>query len=132
MAEGHALRYEDALKLRRSGFLPWEIKKFDEAKAPDGSPQQLNVNTKTWQAAMESRRRWVGDKMRRGWTPKRIAVSIIGYYVMHKGASPFDFIKVVYKPPKGLTDYQQAAKARAQRRVSKWDAAHRGGARRKR
>ena len=121
------LSIEDARTLRRSGFIAWEVKKYDEAVAPDGTPQVINLQTKTWQAAIASRRAWVSDKIRRGWPKAQIAGAIMGYYIMKKERNPFDFIKIEYKPPKKLTDYQEATKKRVEQRVKDWDYSHRGG-----
>ena len=121
------LSFDDARILRRSGFHPWEIKKYDEAVAPDGTPQVINLQTKTWQAAIASRRAWVQDKLRRGWSRPQIAGAIMGYYIMKRERSPFDFIKIEYKPPKQLTDYQEAVQKRVGKRIEDWDYSHRGG-----
>ena len=121
------LSLDDVRILRRSGFLPWEIRKYNEAVAPDGTPQVINIHSKTWEAAITSRRAWVSDKIRRGWPRAQIAGAIMGYYVMKRERNPFDFIKIEYRPPKRLTDYQETVKKRVGKQIGDWDYSHRGG-----
>ena len=111
------LSEEEALMLRRAGFVRAEIMAFGAAVAPDGTPQRINLNSSTWQAAIASRREWVSKMRRRGWTVQRIAAEINWWYTSKLATSPFAFIQAEYKRPGRIADYQAARQARARQRT---------------
>ena len=106
------LTNDDKTTLRRAGFIPWEIKKYDEAVTPDGKPQHTNLSTATWQAVIQSRHAWMTDKLQKNWSRQQIAGAIMGYYIMQRGRNPYDFLKIEYKPPRKLSDYQEVNQRR--------------------
>lgn len=107
----------EALILRRAGFIRSEIMAYGSALAPDGTPQRINLQSKTWQAAIASRHDWVRKMRRRGWSPQRIAAEINWWYTSKLATSPFAFIQAEYKRPGRITDYDLARQARARKRV---------------
>ena len=115
-----ALNIIDITRLRRVGFIEDEIDYFDRAVDPAGNPQHLDLDSKVWRNAMRSRSAWRREQRRRGVSDDRIVRAIRNYYAMGKGRSPFDFIRQEYRPPRKLTDYEKARKARAKAGVKKW------------
>lgn len=113
------LTNEDKYRLRRVGFLEEEIRAFDEAVDPAGKPQKINLDTGTWRDAMRSRLAWLRNMKRVGIPDDRIAAGIRRYYRMGSGRSPWDFLKIEYRPPRRLTDYQIALKSRQKAQVSR-------------
>lgn len=113
------LRRGQAQRLREAGFLESEIRKISRARAPDGSLQQTDIDGIAWQKTLESRKRWVGQRLDEGWSKEEIRRRILRYYKRKAGRSPFDFLKLEYKPPQKLTDFQYALKLRARARVSR-------------
>lgn len=106
--------------LRQHGFINYEIRQFMEAETPDGETQYVNIDTKPWQAALRSRRTWVLQMRKRSWANERIVRCILDYYVRGTRRSPWDFIKIEYRPPRKLTDYEAKVKSRIQQRIQKW------------
>ena len=112
-----SLSETDAERLRLAGFLQHEIDELSEARTADGKGQPpIHLDSPAWQATMESRRRWLDDKLNRNWTEDDIQREIIGYYEKGSQRSPWDFLKAEYKPPKKI-DYIDARRRRAQTQV---------------
>lgn len=111
------LSNNDRSLLRRAGFIPWEIRKLNEAVYPDGRPQVINLETEAWKAVIHSRYAWITDKLENGWSSKRISGAVMGYYIGKRERTPFDFLKVEYKPPRKLTDYQEAMQTRINKNI---------------
>lgn len=44
---------------------------------------------------------------------------LVDYYRKSKRTSPWDWVKLEYKPPKKLKDFQEAAKKRAEKRIKR-------------
>ena len=122
-----AMDYKKQLALINVGFLNWEVREYATAIAPDGSPQIIDLTSQTWQQAMNSRRNWIRSLDRQfqkvhhrhitQWEINRIVNT---WYSRRQGGepkSPWDFIKKEYRPPKGLTDYQQARQKKAKKRA---------------
>lgn len=109
------LSHDQKLKLQRAGFTPYEIRRIDEAKTPDGKPQKAVLSDGPWQDAMANRFAYVRRLRQKGWKPVEIARAINSYYRKYKKASPFDFLKLEYKPPKKLTDYRSSLTFRKSR-----------------
>ena len=111
---------KNQLRLRRAGFMPWEISEFAEAEARDESPQVIDINSKTWQQAIETRENWIKSlkhysrtKLNRNLTYTDINRLLVNWLNQDKTRTPFDLIKAEYSPKKTLTDYQSARKKRA-------------------
>ncbi len=102
-----------------TGFLPDEIKQFDAAKTPDDKQQDLDFDSAPFQAMIESRRKWILNLKKRGWNNAQIIIQLKRYYALKSGRSPFDFLKLEYRPPKKLTDFVEATKVHIRSRVSR-------------
>lgn len=113
------LSYEDRQILDKSGFIEEEIDAFGDARAPDDTPQVINIQSGTWQDAIRSRLAWWNDKRNMGWPEVKIREALRRYYRQDEERSPWDFIKVEYRPPKRLTDYQDARQKRAKDTIEK-------------
>jgi len=112
------LSFDDTLTLSKAGFLPHEIKVFNELVASDGTPQVIDINSQAWQDMIKSRMAWVGH-MRHvvGWPDNVIEDKINLWYKLKTGRTPLDFLRAEYKPPKRISDYQKARQARAEEKT---------------
>ena len=107
------LSFEDAERLRLAGFIEFELEEFSTATTPSGQPQPaIDLDGEVWQRVLESRRDWTTDKIVRGWTRDEIENVIMEYYLTKEGRSPWDFLKIEYRPPEKL-DYKAAIRRRA-------------------
>ena len=84
------------MRLRRAGFIDYEIAQYNYMVAADGSPQMIDLNTATWQATLKTRRNWVDARRAEKWTDQEIYDAIMGYYKGRSQGTPFDFLKAVY------------------------------------
>lgn len=113
-----SLEKDDALTLRRAGFIEYEVLQFNQAVAPDGTPQVINIRSATWSAAIASRRQFVQRQRIRGWSPLQIGQQILSWYKRGLIESPFDFVKKEYKPPRLVSDFQEARRQRVKKQVA--------------
>lgn len=65
---------------------------------------------------MKSRSDWIKDKIERGWEDDEITEELRNYYRRGEKRSPFDFLRIEYKPPTKV-DYREAVRRRAEARV---------------
>ena len=94
------LTYEQSEQLKAAGFTDWEIGQFSEGRTPDGTSQpQIDLNGDTWKNAMETRRSWTEQLIKKGWTQQEITKNIYDQYNRDPKSSPWDFLKTEYKPP---------------------------------
>lgn len=101
---------EDERRLKDAGFLNFEIEQFAAAKSPSGKDQPfVSLDTPVWRRVMDSRRAWIQDKIEQNWTDSEIENELMGYYQRDKSRSPWDFIRVEYKPPTRV-DYKSAVR----------------------
>lgn len=84
----HALTRDQRIIMKQKGFLPREIKDFDEVKATD-------FHSVYFQRMVRSRAKWVEAMRLNKWTDKEIA-SRIGRFLNRKGRSPWDFFRMEY------------------------------------
>ena len=112
--------------LLRDGFLQSEVTEFAEAVAPDGSPQHINIESKTWLQARENRRNWIKmlqkhcvEKLGRRLSQTDINKLVVDWRAQDSSRTPWDLIKASYRPPKMLGDYAEAKQRRAQNKTSK-------------
>jgi len=107
------ISFEDGERLRLAGFIPTEIEAFATAVTPEGLPQPaIDLEGDVWQRVMKSRRDWVNDKIERGWEDEEITNAIMDYYRRNEERSPWDFLRVEYRPPEKI-DYKEAIRRRA-------------------
>lgn len=102
----------------KSGFLPSEIMAIDRAKMPDGKQQESIYNSEPFKAMIKSRREYITDRMKEGFTRLHVKDKIKEYYRLKSGRSPFDFLKLEYKPTKRLTDFVEAVKKKVRYKTS--------------
>lgn len=102
----------DAFRLRLAGFTDYEVMEMANAKTADGKDQPpIDINSSTWKSMMESREKWISDKINRGWNDEQIDNEVMDYYRRDERRSPFDFLKLEYRPPKKV-DYWEAIRNR--------------------
>jgi hypothetical protein len=113
--------------LRDDGFLYSEIKALDKAKGGSTGggavkknvvPQHLDFNSKPFLAMRRSRRRYIKDLMKLGWSQQEVSLKIKEYYRLGK-RDIFSFLKIEYSPPHRLSDYQDAVKRKNRSRISR-------------
>ena len=103
-------------QLRDAGFTGFELGIFNENLRQ--APQVFDLNKPFWQARIKKRKEWVAKWIRDGGTKVSFAKMLNSYYRSSKKASPWDFVKLEYKPPKKASSYKQAQKRRIQKRLS--------------
>lgn len=79
-----ALSDYDKRRLRAAGFIKMEIDCFDNAKAVDGSEQDLNTKSENWNSMIESRRKWITMLKSKGWPDAEIYFRIKMLYEGHR------------------------------------------------
>jgi len=104
----------DAERLRAAGFLDQEIYEIASATTPDGQQQPpIDLDSQVWQNVLESRVKWIEQKLADGWNEERIREEIMAYYRRGTSRNPFDFLKAEYRPPKRV-DYWEAMRRKKQ------------------
>jgi len=105
--------------LLRDGFLQSEVTQFNEAVYLDGTPQHINIESKTWLQARENRRNWIKmlqkhcvEKLGRRLSQMDINRLVMQFYAQ-PNRDPFLLLKAEYKPPRQLSDYADARGKRA-------------------
>lgn len=119
-----ALSDDEKQELLRRGFIPWEVKQFDQATAGDTAsghvvPQDVAFSSEPFQDMIHSRESYIEMLKGYGWQPRQIISTIIRYYQLRGGRSPWDFLKIEYKPARTMTDFQWGRKAEARTRISR-------------
>ena len=118
--------------LLRDGFLQSEVTQFNEAVYLDGTPQHINIESKTWLQARENRRNWIRmlqkhcvEKLGRRLSQMDINKLVTKWVTSQTDPTPFDFIRAEYKIPEGATPkltttgYQIARQKRAKSKTKK-------------
>jgi hypothetical protein len=75
-----ALTQGEKNELRAAGFIPYEIKVFDEAVAADGTTQDLNTKAENWRLMLRSRMKWIKLLYNNGWNSIQIEQRIMMLY----------------------------------------------------
>lgn len=104
----------DQERLSRAGFLDFEIEHFNWAQAPDMSYIEIDLSSATWQAVMRRRRAWIDAMLRQKWSNAQIERAIRKWYEAKRSRNPFDWVKAEYRPPRRISDYQEARRKRAE------------------
>lgn len=108
---------EEAKKtLEEAGFTKMEIGIIDRSETK-GTPQQTDISAGVWQSAIESRKTFVGRMADEGLDAGDTQDMVDEYYAGEGEATPWDFIKIEYKPAKKLADFAYATAQRALKRV---------------
>ena len=100
-------------------FTPWEVRQYNLSKSPDGTLQDFDFNSKTFMAARRSRQKWAEDLKKAGWKRQEINMKIMQYYNLKAGRTPFDFLKLSYRPHKVVSDFVAAVRSKIRSRVSR-------------
>lgn len=113
------LSLHDTEKLRRSGFTQFEVNELNHWKAPDGSPQHIDLDTPGWKAAIASRQKYFKKQMKGGMSYPQYVKKIEDIYQKLKDTGEGDdsiatFLRAEYSRVLGRkTDYQRARENRA-------------------
>lgn len=115
-----SLSKSDSRRLRDAGFIPEEIDRIGKAVTPGGVKQpKVDIESDAWSKTIKNRIRQRERWAKKGLTEWQQDEVLRTYYRTKAGAprSPYDFIKALYVPEKGLTDYAYAIRRRHQQRV---------------
>ena len=117
-----SLSRKDSQRLRDAGFISEEISRFGMATSPSGERQpKIDLDSPAWQATMLSRIIKRNKMTKKGFDEKQQDDIFQKYYSGRaaQNRSPYDFLKVAYRPIQGFTDYGHALHRRIQNRVNK-------------
>ena len=118
--EDQALNYTQKQYMLRKGFLPYEVKAFADAKTPNGKQQNLDFHSKPFQSMISERERYIHKLAMKGFTPMQSRQRIEMLYKAKRGkASPWDFLKIEYRPQKKVTDTVWATMLKAKQRIAR-------------
>jgi hypothetical protein len=106
-----SLTPENKKYLLSKGFLLSEIKKLDKG--------YINTGSHTYKSMVRSRELWVDSMRKVGWNKKQIDARIRHWYSTKKDRTPFDWLKVEYKPTNKLTIKQLAKQLELRRGISR-------------
>jgi len=96
-----------------AGFLPEEAEELAYGSKGIKVSAEKVYGSRTGRAARVSRRQWIQDLLKQGWTEEEIAREARAYYARDSKRSPWDFIRAEYRPP-AKKDYREAAKKLAE------------------
>jgi hypothetical protein len=118
-----ALTETEKRTLKAAGFIPYEIKAFDEAKDVAGNYQDLNTKSENWQSMIRSRIKYVALLKSKGWDSFQIAFRISMLYRGHRTLrSPFILLQSEVSPSsknKRITDNAEFRRRLSRTRVTK-------------
>ena len=109
-----SLKREYAEKMKRAGFLPFEVRQFAAGKKADGKSINFEriCNSKPFEKALESRMEWwqkaLSPQNMGGWgyTYKQAEQAIKHHYATTKGRKKsrnfWAFLKLEYRPPQKI------------------------------
>lgn len=103
--------------LSDAGFTEFEMGIFNENLRQ--APQVFDLNKPFWQSRLKKRKEWIAKWIKQGGTKISFAKMLNSYYRSSRKASPWDFVKLEYKPPKKVGKYKEAQKRRIARRLAK-------------
>lgn len=121
MPERETLNQAQKQYMYKHGWLLSEIKAFANARTPDGRKMQnFNFMAAPFQDMLKSRSDYVNRLKNLGWNDMQIRQRINMLYTSKRGkASPWDFLKVEYKPPTKLSDNVWATKLKSKLRIAR-------------
>ncbi len=96
-------------QLVAAGFNNSEIREFFSA-----SNAPMLFGTEPFKAMLKSRAKWFRGRLKAGWNRQQVWGSINRYYA-NKKHSPWDFVRIEYRPPLRVDQktYREAARRRA-------------------
>jgi len=121
MPEYETLNRAQKEYMYKHGWLVSEIKAFANARTPDGKKMQnLDFMSAPFQDMLQSRDKYVNRLRALGWNDLQIRQRINMLYISKRGkASPWDFLKIEYKPPTKLSDNAWTTKLKAKLRITR-------------
>lgn len=102
-----------------AGFLPEEAAEFTwGSKGVEVNAEEV-YNSMPARAARQSRRMFIKELLRAGWTFDEIFREIRAYYTRDTSRSPWEFIRAEYKPTrrKDFREYREAARRRSESQI---------------
>jgi len=106
-----SLNRKDKELLKSSGFLKSEIEEINKG--------YVNTSSYTYQNMVKSRSQWTKSMEAVGWNKQQIAARIRHWYKSKKDRSPFDWLKIEYRPANKLTIKQLAKQLEVRRSASR-------------
>lgn len=106
------LSKNEKIILARAGFIPMEIRYFDNAGG-------INFNGASFQTMIRSRRKWRDAMSHVGWTKQEINKKILRFNRLKTTRSPFDFLRIEYRPPVRMTDKQLVTQLEARHNITR-------------
>ena len=121
MAARESLNQAQKKAMYNAGFLLHEIKAFANARTPDGKKiQDFNFMSAPCQAMIQTRIQYVEKLKDRGWNDLQVRQRVNMLYTTKRGkASPWDFLKIEYKPPTAVSDNLWATMLKAKARIAR-------------
>jgi len=101
---------------RNAGFLSEEAEELTYGKEGVEVNSEAVYNSAPGRAARAGRQQWIKGLLAQGWTKEEIEREARAYYTRDTSRSPWDFIRLEYKP-REKKDYQEAARRRAEAQV---------------
>lgn len=121
---------EAKINIIKHGFLPFEAQEFLTAKGGyfNDTPSDIRkiIESEPFKFMLKARLDWIHDCRSIGWSGQKIGQALKDYYKLKAGRSPFDFLKVEYKPPQKLSDYAFAVQLRARTQIKRMSKSHFG------
>jgi hypothetical protein len=120
----------EKIRIIKSGFLPFEAEEFLTAKGGYHNNVESDirkiVGSEPFKFMLKSRLDWIHDCQKIGWSGQKIGLALRDYYKLKSGRTPFDFLKIEYKPPQKLSDYAYGVQLRASTRIKRMSKTHFG------
>lgn len=106
-----SLTRTDVKLLKDSGFLKWEIDEINKG--------YVNTSSYTFKNMVKSRIMWRDSMRGAGWSDNKINARIRHWYRAKRDRTPFDWLKIEYRPANKLTIKQLAKQLSLRRQISR-------------
>jgi len=105
----------------KAGFLVREISAFANAKTPDGKTlQDFKFLSEPVQDMIRTRMGYVAKLRSQGWNDLQVRMRINMLYQRKRGkASPWDFLKIEYRPEKKMSDAMWSHMIKSKLRIAR-------------
>jgi hypothetical protein len=118
----HDARYQ---QLKRKGLADWEALHFAAMKDVSPEKRQVTFDSGTWQDGLGAYKRFkikmIKEAMRGRGLDKEDARILVAKILLRlfraKKYSPYDFLKLEYKPPRKLRTYEEEARQKAREKI---------------
>jgi hypothetical protein len=120
MPEKESLNQTQKRYMYNAGFLLHEINAFAHAVTPDGKKMQdFNFMAEVFQDMIKTRIEYVRKLKAQGWNDMQVRQRVNMLYATKRGkASPWDFLKIEYKPGVAISDNMWATMLKAKTRIA--------------